>query len=330
MSPGACSGQPTDLNHAMRPYSLAPLVPWRRLPRPIMWERVFGRSVPIDVELGFGLGDYLLRTAAANPDRNFVGVEIDWFLIRRTLQKLARGGLANVALVHAGASVALERLFKETSIEKTWAMFPCPWPKARHARRRLFSKSFFHLLNSRLVQGGEAFVVTDDPDYARWMGEQGRETGFQIIQEIVPPQFGTRYEKEWSEKGQGRFFRIFLTKQTHISIPSKEEILLQTRIAPCFRMDDLKLSPLKGRITVIPKDSLYDPVQERGMVRVLVIEADFMQDIWIEIIRKPSGWHIRPAKGCSMIPTPGIQEALDLLQNHILAEEARIPGDNPH
>jgi len=308
-------------------YSLAPLVPWRDLPRPVVWDKVFGRSAPIEVELGFGLGDYLVRTSLANPDRNFVGVEIDWFLIRRTLQKLTAAKTTNVALVHAGAYPALERLFRETSIQKAWAMFPCPWPKARHARKRLFSRSFLRLVNSRLVHEGEAFVVTDDPGHAWWISEQAGETGFKVEQETVPPQFATRYENKWSEKGQRCFYRICFRKQNHVSIPLKKEISLQTRIAPSFSMDVLKLSPIKARITVVPKDAVYDPIQERAMVRSLVIEADFVQDIWIEIIRKPSGWHIRPAKGCSMIPTPGVQEALDLLYAEITGSPG--PADHP-
>jgi tRNA (guanine-N7-)-methyltransferase len=312
-----------------RRFSLAPLVPWRTLPRPIPWDRVFGRTAPIQVELGFGLGDYLIRTAAARPDRNFVGVEIAWFLVRRTLQKLARAGLTNVALIHANAGVALGRLFTEASIHRAWALFPCPWPKTHHVRKRLFSRSFILLLNSRLVQGGEAFVVTDDPDHARWIDEQGLETGFRMEREIIPPQFATRYEKEWEGKGHDRFYKTSFTKQTHIAIPIKEETALQTRIAPSFCMTDLKLSPMKGRATIVPKDTLYDPGQERAMVRVLVVETDLTQDIWIDIVRQPSGWHIRPAKGCGMIPTSGVQEALDLFYREIVGsnhEQAATPG----
>jgi tRNA (guanine-N7-)-methyltransferase len=308
-------------------FSLAPLVPWRTLPRPILWDRVFGRSAPLAVELGFGLGDYLVRTAVANPDKDFVGVEINWFLIRRTLQKLTTAGTTNVALVQAGAAVALERLFTEQSIERAWAMFPCPWPKARHARKRLFSKSFLLLLNSRLVPKGEASVVTDDQDHAQWILEESMETGFQVRKETIPPQFATRYEKEWEKKGQNHFYRVLFDKQAHIPIPVKEETALQTRIVSSFRMENLKPEPMRGLATVVPKETLYDPVQQRAMVRVLVIEMDLSQDIWIEIVRKASGWHIRPAKGCGMIPTPGVQEALDLLQGRLLGKKDGQPSE---
>jgi tRNA (guanine-N7-)-methyltransferase len=310
-------------------FSLAPLVPWRALSRPILWERVFGRSAPLAVELGFGLGDYLIRMAAANPDKDFIGVEIDWFLIRRTLQKLTTAGVKNAAVVQAGAPMALDRLFRQASIEKVWAMFPIPWPKARHEKKRLFSKSFIRLLNSRLVPEGEAFVVTDDREHALWILKEGIETGFQVRSEIIPPQFGTTYEEKWKKEGHDHFYRIFFDKQEHILIPEKEETALQTRIVPSFRMEDLNLEPMRGRATVIPKETLYDPVRQQAMVRVLVIEMDLSQDIWIEIIHKASGWHIRPAKGCGMIPTPGVQEALDLLQGQILGKGGNHLSDHP-
>jgi len=310
-------------------FSLAPLVPWRAVSRPILWERVFGRSAPLAVELGFGLGDYLIRTAAENPDKDFVGVEIDWFVIRRTLQKLTTAGIRNVALVQAGAPMALDRLFRQESVEKAWAMFPIPWPKVRHGKKRLFSKSFICLLNSRLVPEGEAFVITDDPAHARWICKEGMKTGFRIGSEIIPPQFGTMYEKKWQKKGQDHFYRISFNKVAHIPIPEKEEVELQTRVVSSFCMEDLKLTPMRGQATVVPKETLYDPVRERAMVRVIVIETHLSQDIWIEIVRKASGWHIRPAKGCGMIPTPGVQEALDLLRGQILGKVEDRLSEHP-
>jgi tRNA (guanine-N7-)-methyltransferase len=310
-------------------FSLASLVPWRNLTRPVLWDRVFERSAPLAVELGFGLGDYLIRTAAAHPDRNFVGVEIGWFLIRRTLQKLTTSGLKNVALVQAEAHMALDRLFKQNSIETIWAMFPVPWPKARHEKNRLFSKSFICLVNSRLTPKGEFFVVTDHQPYVQWILKEGMETGFQIRSEIIPPQFGTLYEEKWKKEGHDHFHKISFNKQEHISVPHKEEIAVQSRIVPSFNMENLNLEAMKGQATVVPKEALYDPVQKRAMVRALVIEIDFSQDIWIEIIRKPSGWHIRPARGCGFIPTPGVQEALDLLQRQLLSKEEACLPDHP-
>lgn len=304
------SGQPAV-------FSLTPLVPWRTLPRPIPWGTVFEREAPLHVELGFGLGDFLVRSSLENPEVNYVGLEIDWFLIRRTLQKISLSGARHVALVQADARMALERLFRPQSIHAAWAMFPCPWPKPRHADKRLISKLFLHLLNSRLIPGGQMVVVTDDQDHSQWIVTESQQTGFTVQAETVPPQFATKYERKWQKRGQNHFYRLRFTKDRHIPFQEKKEIPVQSRIVPCFRAEDLPLETLKGTATIVPKEILYDSRQERAMVRVLVIEADFFQDIWLEVVRKPDGWHIRPAKGCGMIPTPGIQEALDLFEKHL-------------
>jgi tRNA (guanine-N7-)-methyltransferase len=83
------------------------------------------------------------------------------------------------------------------------------------------------------------------------------------------------------------------------------------------RFDPERFDPPKrrGQITVEFKETLYDPKQQKGMVRSVVREDNLVQDFWIEIVRKEKLWHIRPAKGCSIIPTAGIQRALDLVYN---------------
>ena len=74
--------------------------------------------------------------------------------------------------------------------------------------------------------------------------------------------------------------------------------------------------PINGRggIMVDFKAFLYDPEQRKGMVRSVVGEDNLLQNFWIEIVELEDGWHIRPAKGCSMIPTAGVQRALDLVR----------------
>jgi len=63
------------------------------------------------------------------------------------------------------------------------------------------------------------------------------------------------------------------------------------------------------------KETLYDPIQQKGMIRAVVEEDNLTQDFWIEILKREKGWHIRPAKGCGMIPTLGVQCALDLVHD---------------
>jgi tRNA (guanine-N7-)-methyltransferase len=300
--------------------SLEPLVWWMKESRPVAWDKTFGRSAELNLEIGFGLGDYLVRQARENTDENFVGVELNWPPIRRTLRKIAISGVKNVRLMRADVRVALERLFAPRSLQKAWALFPCPWPKNRHEKHRLFSKAFLGLLNSRLVNGGEALMITDDRDHLDWVLSQVPGTGFQAHSGVISPRFRTKYEKKWKALGQLEFHELRLIKCRHMKVPLKEDVTVMTHLVDHFDPDAFTPSNAGGKggkIVVRFKDVLYDPRQQKGMVRSIVGEDGQVQDFWVEIVRKQGGWRIRPAKGCGIIPTAGVQEALDLVRDAI-------------
>ena len=121
------------------PYlSLAPLIPWRSLERPVRWDQVFGRTPSIHVEIGFGLGDFLVRSAKEQPEKDFVGIEVGWPMIRRTLKKIALSGARNVAIIRADARVGLQLLFQPMAIQGMSALFPCPWPREQTCEVQAF------------------------------------------------------------------------------------------------------------------------------------------------------------------------------------------------
>ena len=307
----------------MRPRYIAlnPFVNWTKEKRPIPWPKVFGRSAGLEVEIGFGTGDFLVRQALENEDKDFVGVELGWVLVRRALRKIALAGVENVRVLRADAAVAFERVFLEGSLSKVWALFPCPWPKRRHVSYRLFSSSFLKLVNSRLGVEGEINIVTDYLPYFDWIMTQVPGTGFEIQTEKISPKFFTKYERKWSEQGQHKFHQLVLHKQEHQEIEVKEDISMITHRVGDFDPDCFNPKNDQGEIVVQFKDFLYDSRRHKGMVRSVVGEDNLVQDIWIEIARGNEHWHIRPAKGCSIIPTAGVQRALDLLRDAIVKEK---------
>ncbi|GIX46669.1 MAG: hypothetical protein KatS3mg131_0880 [Candidatus Tectimicrobiota bacterium] len=207
--------------------SLAPLVSWAQLPRPLDWEALFARQAPLEVELGFGNGEFLVRQAQARPAHNFVGIEREWASVQRGLRRIAQAGVDNVRLLLVEARVALERLFAPQSIARLYALFPCPWPKARHAKHRLFSHPFLCLLNSRLAPEGEVLLVTDHRPYLEWVLEQVPDSGFACQWRCVPPCYRTKYERKWQAQGQEQFYELLLRKAHHHAIPVPEEVAVQ-------------------------------------------------------------------------------------------------------
>jgi tRNA (guanine-N7-)-methyltransferase len=218
----------------------------------------------------------------------------------------------------ADARVAFDRLLDEKSIQSIHALFPCPWPKQKHAKHRLFSRPFLTLLSSRLVEEGELLLVTDDRIYHGWILKQIPDKGFHIQRDMVPRQFYTKYEEKWHRMGQDEFFQIKLEKKHHLKRPVKEDLTLKTLHIKRFNPQEFRPRNARGEITVDFKEFLYDQEKEKGMVRTVIVEEHFIQHVWIDIAKGSKDWLIQPAKGCSMLPTAGVQRALDLVRDGAL------------
>lgn len=297
--------------------SLTSFLCWQQLRRPILWPEQFGRVAPLEVEIGFGNGEFLVRHAQERPERNFVGLEIEWASVQRGLRRIAQTRVTNVRLLQVDARIALQRLFVPQTLHRIYALFPCPWPKERHTKHRLFSHPFLMLLNSRLVAGGEAQLVTDHPAYAQWVLEQVPETGFTASCAPIAPRFRTKYERKWQHQGQQEFYELRLSKQRHLPMPLIKDVPMQTHRVEYFAPERFHPASERGKITVEFKDFLYDPMRQRGMVRAITVEETCRQDFWIEIAHASVHWHVRPARGCAVIPTASVQRALDLVRDAI-------------
>lgn len=291
------------------------VLPWWDLPRPLPWPRIFGRPAPLVVEIGFGNGEYLVRCARENPEHDFVGLDVVPSRSRRAMSRVRRAGLTNVRLLHIEARVAFERLFAPGTIHRVLALFPCPWPKPRHHKHRLFDHAFLRLVNSRLEPRGEVRIVTDHEEFAAWIEEQLFDTGFEAARAEIEPRFGTRYENKFRRRGHAHFFALDLVRRSPAPAPLKEDVSMQTHRIARFDPDRFRPRNLRGEITVEFRDFLFDPVRRRGMVLAAVAEPGLVQELWIDIRGDENGWAIRPARGCRFIPTEGVQRALDLTRD---------------
>lgn len=130
------------------------------------WSAVFGRAVPLVVEIGSGTGDSLAVMAAADPGRDHVAFEVFRPAIASTMIKLSAAGATNVRLVDADGVEGLVRLFAPGQVDELWTFFPDPWHKARHHKRRLVDQDFAALVASRLARDGVWRIATDWADYA--------------------------------------------------------------------------------------------------------------------------------------------------------------------
>ncbi len=303
--------------------SLQPLIQWQQKERPIAWERIFARRAPLVLELGCGNGEYLVRQATQFPERNFIGIDQEWTAARRVLRRAHAQRLANVRVLYGEARVILERGFVPESLSEAYALFPCPWPKTAHARHRLFSQAFLRLLNSRLAADAPMRILTDEPAFRDWILERSQDTGFAITSSDIPSQAITLYARRWQEQGQKLFYELRFQKTQHWDVPLKEDAAINTHRTEHFNPDNFHPHDTHEPFPIEFKDYLYDPKRQKAMLRVIVVEESLVQDLWIEITRTEQNWHIRPSWGCRIIPTIGIQQALDLVLECVLASTSQ-------
>lgn len=131
--------------------------------------RVFGRSAPLVLEIGFGNGEQLLWSAANDPARDFLGIEVHRPGVGRLMNALASHNVDNVRLYNADAVDVLERCIGRASLAEVRIWFPDPWPKKRQRKRRLVQPDFVARLAARVAAGGLLHLATDWADYAEHM-----------------------------------------------------------------------------------------------------------------------------------------------------------------
>lgn len=126
---------------------------------------IFGRTVPLVVEVGCGDGESLVPMAERRPGGDVLAFEVYQPAVASVLARLAASGIGNVRIVEVDAVAGL-RALPPASVNELWVFFPDPWPKARHAKRRLVNRGFADLVANRLRPGGVWRLATDDAGYA--------------------------------------------------------------------------------------------------------------------------------------------------------------------
>jgi tRNA (guanine-N7-)-methyltransferase len=130
-------------------------------------ERLFGDDRPLHLEIGFGGGEHLAHRADLLPDHGFIGCEPFLNGVAQALSHIRDERLANVR-IHMGDALDVLRRLPDRSLMMVYLLHPDPWPKARHAKRRMMNDGPLELIAAKMKPGGEFRVATDDPTYLNW------------------------------------------------------------------------------------------------------------------------------------------------------------------
>ncbi|HQR59758.1 MAG TPA: tRNA (guanosine(46)-N7)-methyltransferase TrmB [Methylophilaceae bacterium] len=137
-------------------------------PTKLELDAVFGRAAPRILEIGFGMGSATAQIAQANPDQDYLGVEVHTPGVGNLLRLVQEHNLTNLRVIQHDAVEVLHNMVADASLDAIHIFFPDPWPKKRHHKRRLLQAEFLHLLCDKLKPGGYLHFATDWEEYAQW------------------------------------------------------------------------------------------------------------------------------------------------------------------
>lgn len=171
---------------------------------------IFARRAPLVMEIGFGNGEQLLHSACAEPDKNFIGIEVHRPGVGRLMNALDNEKIRNVRVYNHDAVEVLEHEIPSAILSEARIYFPDPWPKKRHHKRRLIQKDFLALLATRMTPHGLLHLATDWEEYAEHMIEilhstpQWRNCAPTGDSVTCPPwRIATHFEKRGMRLGHG-------------------------------------------------------------------------------------------------------------------------------
>ena len=162
---------------------------------------IFGNTNPIILEIGFGMGDATAALAQANPDINYIGVEVHKPGVGKLLGEIKKRELKNLYIIEYDALDVLECMIGDNSLNGIHIFFPDPWPKKRHHKRRLVQRPKTDLFAQKLAPGGYLYFVTDIIEYAEFALEELNATQhlknkYQGFAEPQPWRAQTKFERK--------------------------------------------------------------------------------------------------------------------------------------
>lgn len=177
---------------------------------------LFGRQAPLVVEVGFGMGDSLLAMTEAEPEKNFIGIEVHPPGVGRLINEAGKKNLSNLRVYLADALDVLDDCLPKSSADRFQLYFPDPWHKKKHNKRRIVQPDFIARVARLLKQGGIFHMATDWEHYAEQMMEQmscneafRNEAGEYLFSERPSYRPTTKFEKRGTGLGHGIWDLVF-------------------------------------------------------------------------------------------------------------------------
>lgn len=281
-----------------------------------------GETRRVELEIGFGNGEYTVKYARAHPETMLFGVEVSPACVLRCARRA--GGLDNLKLIRADARLMMRELFAEGALDKVTMNFPCPWPKRRHAHRRVTARDFADSLAVVLKPGGVFELVTDDGPYAQEARDRlGSHPALALEQFETNPlrPVTTKYERKWQAEGKS-IYRLTFVKTKELPAPEHRTWgLMQERKSIMHIRTERPATP--GFVEALNGASGQEgearwafgrcyasPQGDAFLLEVFSIDDEFEQRYFLRLSERDGGGLVQLDRTANAFLTPSVRGAL--------------------
>lgn len=286
---------------------------------PVKWHE-FGDYAKIYAEIGFGNGENIEYLAKAAPDALIVGIEVSQWCASKGARRVLAAGLPNVRIMHGDARFLLRHCFAPESVNRVFMNFPCPWPKTRHAQRRVTVPSFVGLMEYLLEPGG-AFVLATDVDwYAKEAAKAfSKSPSFTPAEPELNPQrpYVTKYERKWKAMGKDTWglsavkaLKLASAPEAEENWPMEGEAVTEKSVKQVMAaLKNLEGAGIGGKGHWIFRDAFLSE-EDAGMLLVITTDEGFEQHFYLKVLNSPRGVNIKVDSVGHPYRTPAMRAAL--------------------
>jgi len=274
----------------------------------------------VEVEIGFGRGDFIVKVAKERPEKTFIGFEITEVSIKKLLKRVNREGIKNIKCVWIDAFFGFQLLFKDRQVKQIYINYPDPFPKKRDVNRRITRKESLYVLSKKLDTGCYIDIRTDHFGFLEYTLEQAKQLEcFNIsYRELKVNEPVTKYEEKWMKMGK-KLYHIRLKKV-------KEPVFTEFR-----RIKEVKmLFPVKLK-NIVPNPKILEETEHKirnglnarfykvwnrsgnFLIEAIVSENGFVQKFMIIIKRKGNSYIFDISPFSDVLKTKGVQEVVNFV-----------------
>jgi len=284
---------------------------YKRINRPI--------NIPnLEVEIGFGRGDFIVKLAKENPEKNFFGIELSQISVEKLMKRVEKENLRNIYCTRIDAYWGFFLLFKDNHVENIYINYPDPWFKKRHHKRRVTTPERLYIFTKKLKLRREIRIRSDNYEFIEFTKESAKRLEcFEIEEGLLNTKWPmTKYENKWLSMGR-TLHKLILRKVKEpkfIPHPILEE---EPELFPVkVKAGELKIQYLENKEFKLGEEVYFKTFkiwQREGnyLVESLLSEKGYLQKFFIQIKKKDNDYVVDVSPYSEVLRTKNLKRSIN-------------------